>query len=125
MKKILISITSVTAIALSSCYYDNEEALYPRIEICDTTAENITYNKAIAPLIKENCLGCHSTANKANGGGLALDSYEAAKGNIDDIYADVKQEQGTNFNPMPKNSQKLSECSIQNLETWATNNFPK
>ena len=124
MKKIPILIFSFIVVAFSSCYYNNEELMYPNIEICDSVTANVTYEKAIAPLIKLKCSGCHSTANKSFGDDLVLDNYDNVKSNIEDIYVSVKQDAGTDY-PMPKNAHKLSDCAIDNFKKWADNDFPK
>lgn len=126
MKKILISLTCVISIVLSGCYYDNQEALYPSIEVCKSDSATLTYTNKIAPILKENCLSCHSNATKALGGNIALESYDNVVTYAEEILLDVKQESGTDFNPMPKgSSQKISDCNIQLIEDWIKYNAPE
>jgi len=47
-----------------SCYYDNEENLYPELQQdCDTS--NINFAGGIQPMLAANCFSCHSNANAA------------------------------------------------------------
>ncbi len=54
---------------LSSCYYDNEEDLYPKE---DVNNKEVTYSKNIEPIINNNCAtsGCHVPGG--NGQGLLV-----------------------------------------------------
>src|SRR5450759_293871 len=74
MKRLIISIVSITMFLMFfvSCYYDNEEALYPVLNnLCDTT--NVTYSGTIFPILNNSCLGCHSVP--ATGGSILLSTY--------------------------------------------------
>lgn len=120
MKHIFISIISITL--LSSCYYDNEEALYPKVNLgCDTT-KSITYTNSISLIIKENCLSCHNLPS--TGGGITLNTYQEVKTNLRSIIGTIKFEQG--FSSMPKGaSEKIDPCYIKKIEIWSKNNTPQ
>jgi hypothetical protein len=76
MKKIhiLFFLFSILALGLSSCYYDNEEELYPAVITCDTIS--VSYSSSVAPILTSSCNGCHSSASPS--GGVVLDSYSQA-----------------------------------------------
>jgi hypothetical protein len=103
----------------ASCYYDNEEALYPALSTsCDTT--NVTYSGTIVPILNNSCLGCHSTP--ATGGSILLNTYAEVTGVAPRITGSIKQLAG--FSAMPKNSGKLKSCSITQWNIWVRNGMP-
>ena len=118
MKRLIISLVSLVIISLFfvSCYYDNEEALYPSLNnSCDTT--NVTYSAAILPILQNNCYSCHSNANSAFGGNVQLEAYSDVVANIARIIPAIKQ---TGSKPMPP-SGKLKDCSINQFDIWVRN----
>jgi uncharacterized membrane protein len=110
-------ITIVTIIiAVSSCFYDNEEALYPTLNsTCDTT--NVTYSGKVVPILQNNCLSCHSNAMAPSAGNnIALETYADVSSRADVISASINQT-GTH-SPMPKNGGKLKACLISTFDIW-------
>ena len=105
---ILISIVTIT-----SCYYDNEETLYPPTE-CMTT--NMSYQADVSPIISNNCLVCHSAA--AHLGDIILEGYTEVKKYVDSgqLMGAINHEDG--FSPMPSEAPKLDDCSIEKIESW-------
>lgn len=105
----------VTAL-LASCYYDNEEALYPSYNtLCDTT--NVTFSGTVAPLLAVNCLSCHSNSSAAGfGGNIRLEAYTDVQARASAVAGSIKHASG--FSPMPKNGGKLKECSIRQFDIW-------
>jgi mono/diheme cytochrome c family protein len=74
--------------AFNSCYYDNEEELYPA-----TDTASVTYTKDIAPILQSRCNGCHSSGQSPNMG-----TYDNAKTLKDRIKARAVD---ANPSPMP------------------------
>jgi hypothetical protein len=110
-----IALTTILSIFIAGCSYENEETLYPKNENgCDTA--NVTYTNTVAPILSASCNGCHGGSNPQ--AGIKLDTYDDLKVWIDNgrVLGSIKHEQG--FSPMPKNLPKLSECKIQQIETW-------
>lgn len=104
---------------LSSCYYDNEEYLYPpggQSATCDTV--NLTYAANIAPIFADNCNGCHNSSS----GNLVLDNYTAQKNNINKIWLAINHLPGATA--MPQNGNKLSDCDIAKILRWRNLNMP-
>jgi hypothetical protein len=107
-------------LSLSSCYYDNEEALYPvrGSGECDTT--NPTYTLTIQPIIQNNCQSCHSGG--APSGNLDLTTF-------DNVVAGINSHNlmghviGTDYSLMPP-SGSLSSCNINQLNSWITKGMP-
>jgi hypothetical protein len=116
--KVFFTILSfaIISLAVSGCYYDKEEVLYPSLgnSNCDTT--NVTYSKTIAPLISDNCGACHGTNFKANGGGIRLDNYNDLVAKLDQVIGSVNHK--SNYEPMPKNTAKLNDCKLKKLTIW-------
>ena len=116
MKNILfLLLLTVPLLHLGSCYYDAEDELYPEI-VCDTTS--VTYSGIVLPIIQQNCYGCHSEA--ANQGGINLEGYSNLKTFVDAglLVGVIKHQSG--FSPMPKNSPKMPDCEILQIETWVS-----
>jgi cytochrome c5 len=121
MKRFFISILTIAIFLLFfvSCYYDNEEALYPTLSnACDTT--NVTFSGTIASILSNNCHSCHSNANAAFGGGIHLQSIADIITNSSKIVVSIKQ---TGSKPMPPGG-KLSSCSITQFDIWVRNGMP-
>ena len=118
MKRLFISL-SVLAIFLLlfvSCYYNNEEALYPVISnSCDTV--NVTYNATVVPILSSNCYSCHSNKNApSKGNNIALENYADVVTNNVAISQSINQT--GSLSPMPKNGGKIKACSITQFDIW-------
>lgn len=98
---------------INSCYYDNEEELYPNF-VCDTSAA--TFMAVIDPIIKSNCAlsGCHVPGGSGNGD---YTNYAGIKAAVDNGKI---QERAINLRNMPP-SGPLSNCDILKLQTWINN----
>lgn len=106
---------------LSSCYYDNEEALYPvrpGTSNCDTA--NPTYAATIQPIIQNNCQGCHSGG--APSGNLDLTSYNnvVSAVNSKNLFDHLL---GSSYSLMPP-SGSLTECNINEFNSWINKGMP-
>ena len=118
MKHLLLSIVTFITILFfaSSCYYDNEEALYPYLNSsCDTT--NVTFSAKIAPMLAGNCLSCHSNAAAPSAGNnIKLENYTDVTARLSAISGSIKQ--NGSYSPMPKNGGKLNACLISQFDKW-------
>ena len=128
MKKInfksLIAVVSVflSFTFISSCYYDNQEELHPKVDNpvgCDTVGV-MTYTKNIAPIMLASCgsnnTGCHQVATNSNFN-IALNSYAAINA-VDTTQLISTIVQDGNYNSMPKGGSKLSDCDISIIQKW-------
>ncbi len=122
MKKLLFVTGMFTLFMLQSCYYDNMEDLYPDNggTTCDTT--NVTFNLTVWPIIQSNCTGCHS--GSAPSGNVSLENYNDVVVSVENnkLMGTIRHESG--YSPMPKNSSRLSDCNISQLETWINHGYP-
>jgi uncharacterized membrane protein len=81
---------------------------------CDSAV--FTYSGAIKSTIQNKCVGCHNPASL--GGSIDLSTYAGVKtvalnGKLFGSIAQV-----TGFSAMPKNSAKLSDCEIRQIQKW-------
>jgi len=120
--KIFPFVTIVTiSLAVLSCYYDNEEALYPTLAgTCDTL--NISFSKTIAPMLANNCLSCHSNTTAAvAGGNVKLQDYADVKLKAAAVAGSIKHTGP--YSPMPKNGGMLSACLITQFDKWVAGGY--
>lgn len=110
----LISAT-LLLLAMTGCYYDNEQDLYPSGSTpCDTTS--VTYSLTISPIMATNCNACHSSAIAT--AGVKTDNYTGLStiANNGLLWGVVNHDPG--FPPMPKNGTKLSNCDLAKINIW-------
>lgn len=122
MKRLFNSIAAITIFSFLfvSCYYDNEEALYPTLSnSCDTT--NVTYSGTIVPILQSSCLTCHATP-PLGGTSRSLTTYSEVVANAPRITGSIKQLSG--FLAMPQNGGKIKSCSITQWDIWLRNGMP-
>jgi hypothetical protein len=116
MKRYFSLALLIFVVFIVSCYYDNKEALYPVYDsTCDST--NVTFTITIAPILNNNCTGCH---NGAPGGSFSLASIAAVKTKATAITAAINY---TGKSPMPPDG-KLKNCSINQFEIWVRKGMP-
>jgi hypothetical protein len=121
MKRLIIYFATITLISFFfvSCYYDNEEALYPALNSsCDTT--NVTFSGTIVPIFNNNCYSCHSNTTSSFGGNIRLQGIADVISNAGKISIAIKQ---TGAKPMPPNG-KIKACSIIQFDIWIRNGMP-
>lgn len=114
MKKILAIIFLISIVALSSCYYDTEELLYPGGP-CDTS--NPTYAGAVLPSLQTyGCIGCHSGA--APSGNISLEGYANVKVSAQNgkLFGSISHAAG--YKAMPQGAGKMSDCVINKIKAW-------
>lgn len=115
---LLISIS----LLISSCYYDNEEELYPSV-VCNT--QNVSYKSDIQPILTSKCLLCHSNASAPSiGNNIMLEGYNNLKVYVNNnkLLGSVMHSNG--FSPMPKGGSKLVDCDLQKIESWINAGSP-
>lgn len=111
IKVLLVSVTALT-LAISGCYYDNEEDLYLGSSTCDTT--NVTYSASVAPVFSGYCNSCHSGSNPS--GNIKTDSYASVSANITRIRGAINHQSG--FLAMPQGGGSLSACDLTKIDIW-------
>jgi hypothetical protein len=121
MKRLFISLATLAIFLLFfvSCYYDNEEALYPTLNnACDTT--NVTYSGTIALLLNNNCTGCHGGSIPS--GGILLTNFTS----VQTVASSGLLMNALNGNGVPvmPASGSLSVCKIAQFQIWIRNGMP-
>lgn len=101
----------------NSCYYDNEEQLYPvDLSNCDTT--NVSYTKTILPYLHLNCLNCHSnTTAPVYGNNINLDGYTNVKKSVDNGGFLGSVLWNASYRPMPM-ERKTDDCTMLKIKVW-------
>tara|TARA_B100000780_G_scaffold276491_1_gene245185 strand:- start:2299 stop:2667 length:369 start_codon:yes stop_codon:yes gene_type:complete len=104
-------------IVSTSCYYDNEEDLYPQSFECDTTA--ITYDGKVGAIINQNCAtsGCHDGIS----GAISLTNYGAVKAIVDNGKLENRVLISRDMPP----TGNLTYCEYQQLEIWLSKGAPE
>ncbi|MEY4851918.1 MAG: hypothetical protein RIS99_313 [Bacteroidota bacterium] len=101
--------------ALSSCYYDNEEELYPNTNVpCDSVV--VSFKTDVDPILQNYCVGCHNANNP--GGGYIYDTYADTKNSVDDGTLLGVTNHYTGFSSMPKGGSKLPSCELGKIRNW-------
>ncbi len=95
---------------LASCYYDNEEELYPAVVLPD----QVTYSVHIEPIMRKSCAvsGCHVPGGTGLG---LLTNYNEVKAIADNgKLADrvLVKEDMPSSQPLPANEQALIQAWI-------------
>jgi hypothetical protein len=105
--------TLIFCLGLQSCEYNNEDELFPPGP-CAT--DTITYTGVIEPLMADKCYECHDDDNRL--GNVDLEGYNNLVFYVEDgsLLGSVKHDAG--FSPMPDGRDQLSDCEIEQLETW-------
>ena len=118
MKRLLASLAflAVFLFFLVSCYYDYEEALYPTLKnTCDTT--NVTYSATIAPILNNNCTGCHGGSIPS--GGILLTNYTSVQTVASSgLLMNALKGNGVPLMPL---SGSLSSCNLTQFQIWVRN----
>lgn len=108
MKRLLY--ISLSMLALSGCYYDNEEELYP--PATQNAGDTIKYSTHIQPMIAGNCAtsGCHVAGAQSPD----LSTYQGVFDNRDRVKA-----RAVNGDPGPMPSAGLmSQDNRNKLTKW-------
>lgn len=109
----LTIISFIVLNALSSCYYDKSDLLYPDTA-CDTSL--VKYSTSVQPVLSSNCISCHGGATPS--AGISLDNYAAVKLQVDNGRLWGAVSHNPSYSAMPKNSNKLNACNLAKIKIW-------
>lgn len=87
---------------------------------CDTL--QVSFSSHILPAIQLHCFGCHSGNNPGAGILLTNHSEIAEAAGNGTLFAAIDWQNG--YSPMPKNGNKLSDCTITQFKKWIENGTP-
>lgn len=92
------------------------------VDTCNVS--NVSFSQTVLPLIQENCTGCHSSQSYTkSGGGVLLESYDDIRRSALEGRLLATTDYSSPYK-MPKNSLRLSKCSIDALRTWVLKGAP-
>jgi hypothetical protein len=117
-KTIYLLLLIIAVISFTKCYNNNEQTLYPdSSNSCDTT--NITFSGKVAPILRANCMSCHSNAAVAagDGGGIKLEDHSDVKLHLDRVYGAITHQTGFLFMPKDR-TEKIDTCQIKIIRIW-------
>ncbi|MEQ8360205.1 MAG: hypothetical protein RH860_12005 [Cytophagales bacterium] len=113
--KLVLILFAFTAV-ISSCYYDNEEELYPGEIVCNT--DSLSYDANIATIINTKCAlpACHGGPQNPN-----FTDFNSVSQNKDRIKVRAVEQ----MTMPPSSVTPLSECEIKQLESWINAGAPQ
>ena len=117
---ILIFTALMLTFNLTSCYYDNEEELYPDTGGCDTT--NVSYSSSVAPVLQANCNACHS--GNGPSAGIVTDNYTDLMTIVNSGQFKGAINHSSGYSAMPKNAPKLGDCNLSKINKWVDAGAP-
>jgi len=122
MKKIISLLSTILTLTIYSCYYDSEEALFPKNnKSCDTT--NVTYSITIKNIISGYCLSCHSNSNAPTlGSNYKLEDFIDVSNQADLVLGSIQHKSG--FFAMPSGGAMLDSCLINQFAKWIKEGKP-
>lgn len=101
--------------AMTGCYYDKAELLYPGSANCSVPAAP-SFNTDVMPILNSRCNNCH--AGNSPSGGISLANYTDVKKSVTNgsLMGSINWTSG--FSPMPQGNSKIPSCEIQKIQTW-------
>lgn len=124
MKTILtILAVAISAVSLTSCYYDKEELLYGSGNTpCTDTAGIVSYAQKVVPMFQQYCYSCH-TGNFPSGN-IVMGTFATDKaiGQNGKLYGSINHTSG--FSAMPQGMAKMSNCQIAVVKKWIDTGMP-
>ena len=109
MKKyVILAVVITTVILFSNCHSAKKAS-------AEKMPPKITYQTSIQSLVVNNCSPCHIPSKGGNK--KPLDTYDAAKANIDDMVKRIELNP-TDKGFMPFKHAKLSDSTIAVFKQW-------
>lgn len=103
-----------------SCYYDNEEYLYPGQQ-CDIS--DVSFSADIQPVLQQYCVSCHNISLPS--GNVILESYNDILVVVNNgrFAGAINHQAG--FSPMPQGQPQLPSCPLLMINTWLEQGAPQ
>lgn len=112
----------ILASALSSCYYDVEDELYPAAKTGNCDSIKGSFILEVEPMINSQCKSCHNNTFASAGVNLeGFDNIKAATLN-GRVLQSIQHSSGTS--PMPQGQAKIDDCLIKGVELWKNGGAP-
>ena len=101
-------------IFLFSCTNSNEEDTFSNNEDCNT--DDVSYLSTVRQIVNAKCISCHSSGTT---NGIILEDYDNLVLHIENVFFQI------NSDLMPPSSSiDLTECEINQMESWYENEMP-
>ena len=113
MVKLVIRILPVALVYFFGC--ENNVADDPDQDPTDCSVVEAYYEESVAPILTQNCIGCHSGSSPS--GGLNLDDYTSVRGGMGDVLDRVNREEGSS-GFMPQVGSKLTDAELSILQSF-------
>ena len=110
-----VAVLAILLGMMNACYFDNAEELFA----CSPL--DVSYTNDVEPILEARCYGCHDLSNSPSlGSGINLEGYSNLysflQDNSDRLIGAINWDGGGT--PMPKDGDKLDNCSISKIEVW-------
>jgi len=116
MKKTLLILTLLCVVLFQFCTTTKKAAGHSKMP-------SLSYQKDIAPVMQVRCSPCHFPDK--GGQKKPLNTYEAARDNIDDILYRVQlPKEDIKFMPFMSKREPLSDSLIQVFKLWKAQEMP-
>lgn len=111
---------ALPVLALSGCYYDNEEELYPGVCVVGDATVAGYWTSTVNPIIQSRCAipGCHVAGGTGPGD---FTQYVNVKAKVDD---GTFQQLVLQLKSMPPTG-PLPACDLQKLQAWVDAGAPE
>ena len=113
MVKLVIRIFPVALVYFFGC--ENNVADDLDQNPTDCAVVEAYYEESVAPILTQNCIGCHSGSSPS--GGLNLDDYTSVRGGMIDVLDRVNREEGSS-GFMPQVGSKLTDAELSILQSF-------
>ena len=113
MMKKIIRILPVALVYFFGC--ENNVADDPDQNPTDCSIIEAYYEESVAPILTQNCIGCHSGSTPS--GSLSLETYSSVKNGMGSVLDRVNRVQGSS-GFMPQSGSKLHETDLDILQTF-------
>jgi uncharacterized membrane protein len=104
-------------VSQSSCYYDNEQELYPNSGGCDTAS--IKYSTQVKSIIQDNCVSCHSSSGTQPA--YPMDNFDQIKAYA--LNGKLVLRTNDTLAPMPQ-AGLMSDCNRLKIIAWVNAGAP-
>ena len=126
IKPSYIPLLSALILLLVGCYYDNEEGLYPNVElVAGGDTATVSFQDDILPILQTYCFSCHSNSNAASkGNSLVLETYSNVSPAVSNgsFYGSISWDPA--FVRMPYRAGKLPSAEIFRVKKWIDDGAP-
>ena len=113
MLKLVIRILPVALVYFFGC--ENNVENDPDQNPTDCAVVEAYYEESVAPILTQNCIGCHSGSSPS--GGLNLDDYTTVRSGMGDVLVRVNREEGSS-GFMPQGGSKLTDTELSILQSF-------